>query len=103
MQSGVFDTIESSSEYLALLNQVVDENRATAVEELSGAIAGENHDEKQAWSLITYELGRLSSRLSLSQESLARLRILHAHLQTMAANSHGESSPIGARTQNYMR
>ena len=45
MPTDVFSTIESSSEYLALLNQVVEENRTTAAKSVEDAIAGKDHDD----------------------------------------------------------
>jgi hypothetical protein len=88
METSVFDTIQSSSEYLALLNEVVDTNRATAADELAGAIVGGNQDEKQAWCLIAHELGKLSSQLALSQQSLTRLQTLRSELERMFPHPH---------------
>jgi hypothetical protein len=83
----VFSTIESSSEYLALLNQVVEENRTAAARAVEDAIAGANRDEKQVWCLIAYELARLSSQLGLSRRSLTRLDSLSSLLQRITTNS----------------
>jgi hypothetical protein len=71
-----FGSIESSHEYLALLNEVIEENRLE-VEALILLASAENANRrKEALQLVSYNLTKLSKHMIASQRILNDLRSL---------------------------
>ena len=71
-----FGSIESSHEYLVLLNEVIEENRLE-VEALILLASAENANRrKEALQLVSYNLTKLSKHMIASQRILNDLRSL---------------------------
>ena len=85
-----FGNIESSHEYLALLNEAIDESRFDVEAQIVISIAENAKRRKEALQLVSYNLTKLSMHMIASQRILNDLRslrrLLHDERTTVAGN-----------------
>ena len=71
-----FDSIESSHEYVAMLNEAVEEARRDVEEELSAADRDGADRRKEALLLVAFNLAKLNLHITSSRRILNDLRTL---------------------------
>ena len=71
-----FGNIESSHEYVALLNEAIEESRFDVEAQIVLAIAENAKRRKEALQLVSYNLTKLSMHMIASQRILNDLRSL---------------------------
>jgi hypothetical protein len=85
-----FGDIESSHEYVALLNEAIDESRFDVEAQIVLAIAENAKRRKEALHLVSYNLSKLSMHMTASQRILNDLRslrrLLHDERKTGASD-----------------
>jgi hypothetical protein len=91
----LFDSIESSHEYLALLADIIEETRRDIEAEIAQA-GGENASRQhEALRLVSYNLGKLSLHMTSSRRILNDLRTLRRLLL-------GERKAIGHKAASTL-
>src|SRR5262245_24257458 len=101
-----FGTIESTQEYLMLLNQRIDEVLDEVRREVSACKRGELSYRVQAWQLVLYTMTKLSSHIETSRklmQNLDELRMMldgnRVELERVVRDT-GVSSAVLAAPQN---
>src|SRR5262245_53526827 len=75
-----FDSIEGSHEYVALLNEAIDEARRDVEDEIALAAAEGADRRKEALQLVAYNLAKLDLHMTTSRRILNDLRTLRRPL-----------------------
>src|SRR5437867_597940 len=75
-----FDSIESSHEYVALLAEIIEEERKDVAAEIDRGSEDNAGRRQEAWQLVSYHLARLSGHMISSRRILNDLRTLRSFL-----------------------
>lgn len=75
-----FDNIESSHEYVALLAETIEETRLDVEDQITLAATENANRRKEALQLVSYNLAKLSSHITVSRRILNDLHMLRCLL-----------------------